>query len=449
MSQDERAPLPVEEGEIHEWLDGELPAARAAELEALTHSSPEFAQRVAEARGLIAASSRILGALDDVPAGVLPNASVSPVAATATVGSTATPDAVNQTNTLSARTVRRWSWRRVSSIAALLMVGVTGVVVVQRTPVPSEADAVVRAEAFEEKETAVAAAPPAPLSPPAVVQRPVTAPFAGAPEAVQSPAAPAAAASARVAASARAAAPTPAVAAEPSVSRTSRESLTAASSQALAAALPPKPTDSMLDAAAKTAQSQTPSQTQSLGGRPMQRRAASVIPGASRFSSGSVLSASGANSADVIVSEQSQSDVAPAALLFGVQRVQCAPNCVQQRIEIARDGRLRRFTQTLGRPTTTDTSSLDEAALTALGQQISALRLDTLPAVLQLDGSKCYSAGSLRESLRVSFVHNNAPRQVMGLPWCTDGKHVLDRAAQLIEEAAGRRLGGVSGLIRQ
>lgn len=56
-----------DEGLIHQWLDGECTPAEAAEIERLVASDPAWAAAVAEARGLIAASSRIVGALDAVP----------------------------------------------------------------------------------------------------------------------------------------------------------------------------------------------------------------------------------------------------------------------------------------------------------------------------------------------------------------------------------------------
>lgn len=61
-----------DEGTIHAWLDGELPPAEAAALEAHVATCAECAALVAEARGVIAASSRILSSLDDVPGGVIP-----------------------------------------------------------------------------------------------------------------------------------------------------------------------------------------------------------------------------------------------------------------------------------------------------------------------------------------------------------------------------------------
>lgn len=57
----------LDEGTIHGWLDGALSPDEAARVEAHVGSCTACADAVAEARGLIAASSRILTALDDVP----------------------------------------------------------------------------------------------------------------------------------------------------------------------------------------------------------------------------------------------------------------------------------------------------------------------------------------------------------------------------------------------
>jgi anti-sigma factor RsiW len=62
----------LEEGTIHAWLDGELPADEAAAAEAHVRECAQCSAAVAEARGLIAASTRILTALDDVPSRVIP-----------------------------------------------------------------------------------------------------------------------------------------------------------------------------------------------------------------------------------------------------------------------------------------------------------------------------------------------------------------------------------------
>jgi hypothetical protein len=63
-----------DEGTIHSWLDGALSAAESARVEAHAAECPQCAAMVAEARGFIAASSRILTALDHAPRGVLPRA---------------------------------------------------------------------------------------------------------------------------------------------------------------------------------------------------------------------------------------------------------------------------------------------------------------------------------------------------------------------------------------
>ncbi|MGH7636149.1 MAG: zf-HC2 domain-containing protein, partial [Gemmatimonadaceae bacterium] len=69
----------LDEGTIHSWLDGALDAPQSREIEAHVADCAACSAAVAEARGLIAGASRILGALDDVPAGVIPaGASAAP-----------------------------------------------------------------------------------------------------------------------------------------------------------------------------------------------------------------------------------------------------------------------------------------------------------------------------------------------------------------------------------
>src|SRR5919108_3175844 len=58
----------LDEGTIHAWLEGALSAEDSTRTEAHVASCARCAEAVAEARGLIAASSRILTALDNVPA---------------------------------------------------------------------------------------------------------------------------------------------------------------------------------------------------------------------------------------------------------------------------------------------------------------------------------------------------------------------------------------------
>lgn len=62
-----------DEGLIHAWLDGELEPVEAERVKRLSETEPEWAAAVAEARGLIAASSRIVRALDAVPGRVIPS----------------------------------------------------------------------------------------------------------------------------------------------------------------------------------------------------------------------------------------------------------------------------------------------------------------------------------------------------------------------------------------
>jgi anti-sigma factor RsiW len=62
----------LDEGTIHSWLDGALSADETARVEAHVKECRQCAAAVAEARGFIAASSRILTALDNAPRGVIP-----------------------------------------------------------------------------------------------------------------------------------------------------------------------------------------------------------------------------------------------------------------------------------------------------------------------------------------------------------------------------------------
>jgi hypothetical protein len=57
----------LDEGIIHAWIDGELPPDEAARVEAHAASCASCGAMVAEARGLVAASSRIVSALDSLP----------------------------------------------------------------------------------------------------------------------------------------------------------------------------------------------------------------------------------------------------------------------------------------------------------------------------------------------------------------------------------------------
>jgi Putative zinc-finger len=69
-----------DEGMIHAWLDEALDAAESERLAAHVRDCPTCQAQVAEARGLIAGASRIVAALDDVPAGTRPGWAQSAVA---------------------------------------------------------------------------------------------------------------------------------------------------------------------------------------------------------------------------------------------------------------------------------------------------------------------------------------------------------------------------------
>lgn len=63
----------LDEGTIHSWLDDALSADEAGRVGTHAKECPQCAAAVAEARGFIAASSRILTALDNAPRGVAPS----------------------------------------------------------------------------------------------------------------------------------------------------------------------------------------------------------------------------------------------------------------------------------------------------------------------------------------------------------------------------------------
>ncbi|MBC7789382.1 MAG: zf-HC2 domain-containing protein [Anaerolineae bacterium] len=103
----------LDEGMIHAWLDGALTDVERAQAETHAAGCEICSAAVAEARGLVAASSRILSALDDVPAGVIP---VAPHGS----------DTVIAANTgVKART-RLWFNRPMLRAAAALLLVTTG-----------------------------------------------------------------------------------------------------------------------------------------------------------------------------------------------------------------------------------------------------------------------------------------------------------------------------------
>jgi hypothetical protein len=139
-----------------------------------------------------------------------------------------------------------------------------------------------------------------------------------------------------------------------------------------------------------------------------------------------------------------QSDIARGELTLAVQRVLCRPNCEQTRLEFASDGRVRRWVQTIGGGAPADTGRVTSSELQTLRALVDSLDLVSLPAMVRLDGRRCATVGSLRESMRVEFRHEGAMRSVMGLPWCSDGTHALDRVSSAAHALATQHLGAAS-----
>lgn len=404
-----------DEGLIHEWLDGQLDATTAAEVDALVASSPAFAARVAEARGLTAASSRILQSLDAVPGAVVPAAASGRATAPMEVVPTA---AKARAKAPASRAGARagWSWPRIGSIAALLMVGVTGVAVLQREPDATaplssvaasdrEASSAVDASASESgmpMSAAMDAAPGGAAADQTASAREAT---ASAPEAKAAPAA---------ALRAAPASPVPASAAQKATSADAERAnaVVAAASGA-----------GMIGAPAAAAAPMPANVRRTLVNSAGAERERSAAP------------------ATMTAFADAVSDVAPEDLLLAVQRVACAPACRQLRVEAARDGRLRRWVQTGFLAGSPETGRVDDAVVTRLERLVDSLELAALPANVQLDGGRCRSVGALRESLRVEFRQDGAVRAVMGLPWCTDGTHAMDRAAEAVEALANGLFG--------
>lgn len=123
MADDELTTTPhIDDGTMHAWLDGVLSADEARSVELHVASCTQCNAAAAEARGLITASTRILAALDNVPANVVPVAKDSGFAAT-----------------LPPR--RGWSVRTYGPIAAVALIAVGAMLFLRRAPtlVPASA----------------------------------------------------------------------------------------------------------------------------------------------------------------------------------------------------------------------------------------------------------------------------------------------------------------------
>lgn len=140
----------LDEGTIHSWLDGALSAEEAARTEAHVASCTACADAVAEARGLIAASSRILTALDNVP----------------NVRGAGEALGQRRKGPGARRSITTWLVReRIAAVMALVVAGGALAVVLTR-PTQQAAQVDLAAEPVRTFEVA-AADSPAPLSPPA------------------------------------------------------------------------------------------------------------------------------------------------------------------------------------------------------------------------------------------------------------------------------------------
>jgi hypothetical protein len=152
----------LDEGTIHSWLDGALGAVQARDAELHVATCRECAERVAEARGLIAASSRILMALDHVPADVVP-AAARQVAVAAAVPMPMVAAAAPRAETPARRS---WWGHRYARVAAVIALVAAGTLVVARESGRDAAVPPVSQRAHVSDSMAVAAAPPAPAAVP-------------------------------------------------------------------------------------------------------------------------------------------------------------------------------------------------------------------------------------------------------------------------------------------
>ena len=129
----------LDEGTIHAWLDGQLPRDEAQQVEAHVAECRECADAVAEARGLIAASSRILTALDSVPGEVVPKQGpfrTEAETARANAIADAAADAIVPLDLVVRRAPRRWFNAASLAAAAAIVVGIGTVGLMQRAAGP-------------------------------------------------------------------------------------------------------------------------------------------------------------------------------------------------------------------------------------------------------------------------------------------------------------------------
>jgi len=145
----------LDEGTIHAWLDDALDAATAERVAQHARSCSECSERVAEARGLIAGASRIIGALDDVPAGTRAGWGRAATVSTGELASPPMPASADPSGS------SLWRWLRVTparaAIAAALVVAV-GITLTHERGVLNGPEATIRPATV-----ATASAPAAPV----------------------------------------------------------------------------------------------------------------------------------------------------------------------------------------------------------------------------------------------------------------------------------------------
>jgi hypothetical protein len=145
-----------DEGTIHAWLDGALGADSAQALSAHVATCRECAERVAEARGLIAGASRVVRTLDDAPAAAGPAWGQAP--ATPTSGKVGADTAWRMLRVTPAR----------AAIAATLLVAVGVSLTYRHAAVDTEAlrttgvEKAMQSTDMREERSAAASAPAAP-----------------------------------------------------------------------------------------------------------------------------------------------------------------------------------------------------------------------------------------------------------------------------------------------